>query len=303
MVIPPTIFVLGVTLLGHAVEKSKQEEKAARESESSNIKEELSELQDQLKEAKSNGNTTTLYTTIEKLKEKQKETENKIQEIKIKYSSVNLHNTVVYPSLAFVLFLGINELNLYLYKNNEMLLFVALLIIEVCLIFFGLLKIYKSLNLIQEISLNKKEEDYFDKITETIKSALTQYEQNKKEEVSIEFTSKVFPLNVTCSTELKIDFRVRLKKGSLLQDVEIWFFIPDEFELINPTESWRQSASFISPNIRTVKVKVGDLSVGPFSRRSLEIKTPPLSGNYSIRYSIKGLGYYGETRELKLIAG
>ncbi len=65
LVVPPTIFVLGVTLLGSAVERSKQEEKAARESESSLIKEEIQKIEEELNKAKKNGDTTNVYKKLE----------------------------------------------------------------------------------------------------------------------------------------------------------------------------------------------------------------------------------------------
>lgn len=305
MVISPTVFVLGVTLLGNAVEKSRQEEKAAKESESSTIKKEIEEVEEKLGKAKKDGDTTEVYASLEVLKNRQKQTNHKIQEIKNRYNSINLINTVIYPSGAFLMVLFFNQYCIYLLKLNFIGLMIIALISEALLLVYGLIKLYRSLSLIEEISVNKKESEYYDQIVYSIKSALTQYEQDKKEEVNIEFIKKAFPLNVTCSTELEIDFRVNLKKGTILDNVAVWFYVPDGFDLIRPSESesWRQPADFIMPNIRTVRVIVGKISIGPFSPRSLKIKTPSNPGKYSIRYSIKGDGYDGLSQDLKLIVG
>ncbi len=306
LVVSPAIFVLGVTLLGNAIEKSKQEEKAARESESTKIKKDIEEVEKSLDKAKKDGDTTKIYKSLSKLKDKQKDTERKIKEIKIKYNSINLYNTVVCPWVSLLLALFVNQYSQFTYKNaGTSWLFWAGIALQVVFVAYGAFKIYKSLQLIEEISSSKKESDYFDQFVQSIKSALTQYEQSKKEEVSIEFIDKAFPLNVVCSADLKIDFRVKLEKGTMLENVSVWFFVPDGFELLKPaeSESWRQGADFTPPNIRTIKVVLGKISIGPYKSSSFKVKTPSIPGKYSIRYNIKGDGYAGPNQEIKLIVG
>lgn len=305
LVISPTIFVLGVTLLGSAVEKSKQEEKAARESESSIIKKEIEEVEKSLIKAKKDGDTTEVYYKLSVLKKREKDTNSKIQEIKNKYKAIDLLNTVIYPCVAFLLVLILNQYDVFLYKTNLMTPLYIVFLSQILLLVYGLFKIYYSLRLIEEISISKKESEYYDRAIECIKSALTQYDQDKKEELSIEFIEKSFPLNVTCSTELEIKFKIGFKKGTVLNDVSVWFYIPDGFDLIKPPESdsWRQSSKSTVPNIRTVKIFLGKISIGTLTPGSLKIKTPEVAGKYSLIYSIKGDGYNGSNNELKLFVG
>lgn len=305
LVISPTIFVLGVTLLGNAIEKSRQEEKAARESESSTIKKEIVDVEKSLNKAKKDGDTTDVYNSLEALRKRQKNTNDKIKGIKIKYNSINLLNTVIYPCIALLLALIFNQYSFSLFKQIEDISMYKILSLSIILILYSLYKIYKSLKLIEEISSNKKESEYYDQIIRCIKDALTQYEQTKKENASIEFTNKSFPLNITCSAEMEIEFMVTLAKGSVLNNTEVWFFIPDGFDLIQPPESksWRQSPDFVPPGIRTVKIELGKVNIGRSSPGKLKIKTPSVAGKYSLRYSLQGDGYDGPTQELKLIVG
>jgi len=67
LIISPTVLVLGVTLLGNAIEKSKQEEKAARDSESTKIQKEIEDIEKSLNKAKKDGDTTEVYDNLEVL--------------------------------------------------------------------------------------------------------------------------------------------------------------------------------------------------------------------------------------------
>lgn len=177
-----------------------------------------------------------------------------------------------------------------------------ILVSQILLVFYGIRKIYLSLLLIQEINANAKESEHYDSMRETFKLALAEYDQSKKAEVSIKFIDKSFPLNVNVSTELTISFRVKLEKGSVLNNVYVWFFIPDGFELIYPSEgeSWRQAADYDRPNIRTVKIGIGTLSIGPYISGALKIKTPATADKYTIRYKIYGDGYTGSAQDVIL---
>ncbi len=88
-------------------------------------------------------------------------------------------------------------------------------------------------------------------------------------------------------------------KGNVLHNTNVWFYVPDEFELINPpdSESWRQGADYNPPNIRTVKVLIGTLSTGPYIRGSIKIKTPNTPGKYEVSYKVFAEGYEGGTKQ------
>jgi len=304
LAISPTVFVFSVTLLGDAIERSQQEEKAARENDKKNIQDDITKVEKALQSAKKDGNTTTLTDELEDLKKKQTQTEKKINDIKIKYSSIDFSNTVLYPCAAFLLSLAARPLIVFFGDKNQ---FSSVLVIvsQLLLISYGIIKIYKSLRLVQEISANKKEGEHYDRLKETFKLALFEYYQSNKEDVLVEFIDKAFPLNVATSMELAINFRVKLTKGSVLQNACVWFYVSDGLELIDPPEkdSWRQRSDYTPPNIRTVKISLGTLSIGPWTPRILKLKTPATAGKYLLRYAVRADGYFGSMKDLTLLVG
>lgn len=305
LAISPAVFIFSATLLGTAIEKAHQEEKAARENDKDKIQKQLDELEVIFESAKKDQNISLITDKIKDLKIDQAYADKKIYEIKKKYNRINFDNTLLFPCIAFLIVLGLgilgSILNSYIPEAASQLL----IILKFILLLYGVMKLYLSLKLIQEINANKKESEQHDRLRETIKHALQEYDQEGKEDVEISFVDKTFPLSVTCSAELSIDFKVKLKTGSIITNLYAWFFVQDGFELVDPPESrsWRQSRDYAFPNIRTVKVSLGTLNVGPYKPGTLKIKTPNIPGKYTLRYKLNGDRYSGPTQDLLLFVG
>lgn len=301
LTIAPTVFVFSVTLLGTAIEKSQQEEKSARENDKENLKKEIDDIEKSLKQVRRDGNTVTLDSKLEVLRKKQGKSEENINEIKIKYSRINLNNSVIYPCVALLLVVLSNPLIVVF--QNQFLGFSLVIFSEILLVIYSTIKIYQSLILVQQISENKKESESYSKLKDTIKLALEEYDQGKKEEVSVIFIDKAFPLNTTTSTELEIEFKLKLQKGHILNNVYVWFFVADGFDLLNPKEFWKQDSDYDPPSIRTVRVRIGTVSEGRFWPGTLKIKTPASSGKYFLRYKVLGDGFSGSQKDLSILVG
>ncbi len=199
IVVSPTIFIFCVTLLGDAIEKAQLEEKAARENDAKGNKEEIEGIEKIIVKAKIDGDTTGLTKKLEHLKKNKKSIEARLEKIKNKYDRISLKNTVTIPVLAFVLVLG--SIPIVEYGNQKFSVSGSIALLFLLLIFiFGIAKLYWSLQLVQSISASKRQSETYDRVRETIKLALTEHEQSKKEEVNVTFTEKAFPLNVTVST-------------------------------------------------------------------------------------------------------
>ncbi len=302
LAISPTVFVFSVTLLSDAIEQAQQEEKAARENDKSNIQKDITEVETALKKAKEDGKITDeLNEKLTRLQSRRQETEKKIKDIKIKYSAIDFRNTVVYPCFSFLLSILISPLrNL---SGNFDISYYLIFFSQTLLLLYGIIKIYNSLQLVQQVTTKKKSGEYFSQIKVAFKDALEEYYQSTREEVSLEFINIAFPLNIAPSTELNIPLRAEITKGSILRNASIWFYVADGLELIDPpeTSSWRQAANYNPPNIRTVRVRFGDLSVGSYTPRTLKLKMPIIPGKYLLRYTVKGDGYSGPSKDLTIL--
>lgn len=302
LAIAPAIFIFSVTLLGYAVSRAEQEEKAARENDKENIRNEIAEIERTLKQAKSDGDTTALQAKVDDLKKKQEELEQTILEIKEKYTAINLINTVVKPSGAFIasIISGFVASNIEPTFLHGVSLSIVLYVIQFSLVAYGIYKLYLSLSLVQEISITKDESSSFEETKNAYKQALEEYYDSRKEDVKIWFTDKKFPFTVNMDTNLKISFRVKLTKGSILRNANVWFYIDDGIELVSPSEesAWRQSENYNPSSVRTVKISLGDLSIGSNTPRSLKLKTPSFTGKFLLRYEIHADGFKSDSQDV-----
>lgn len=304
IVVPPAIFIFTVTLLGAAAEKSHAEEKIEMEKDEQATKEEIAKIDNQIKDQAKKGNLEELLKNLEFLKNHKKQSDNKIKTIKKKYNSINLSNALVYPFFCFMgamylAHIGVEILN----KSNGSTWVVAFVAAIIILLFIGLLKTYRALLLVQEISVNKKEKEYFDHFKDAFKAALYEDRDDLKAEVGVRFADHSFPLNLNTDTEIKLPFRVKLNKGSVLSNLSVWFFVPDGLELIKPNEKdgWRQGPDYNPPNIRTVRVNIGKVSLGPYTPGILIIKSGKEKGKYTIKYRVYADGYVGSEEFIELI--
>jgi hypothetical protein len=301
LVVSPAVFVFSITLLGTAIEQSKQEEKAARENDKTTLEKEIEEIQKSLQAVKADGDTTHLTDKLEHLKNKRIQSEKKLKQIKIKYSAISLSNTVLYPCASYILCVLFSSLTPSLLLKRDMLI---VLLCQAILFIYGTTKLCKSLFLVQQISADKRESESYSLLRDSIKTALSEHEQGKREEVSIKFHSNEFPLNASISKELNITFSVALIRGSVLKDAAMFFFVPDGFGLIDPPEdkAWRQPLDFSIPRARTVKLPLGNISVGTSIRdTTLKITTPANPGKYVLKYRLHAEAYAGTITEVTIL--
>jgi len=176
-------------------------------------------------------------------------------------------------------------------------------ILAIVFICCGIFRVIKALRLVQEISLIN-EEFQIKKMSTAFSNALIGHDKSKEPELDISFRDISLPIRTKINTNLTINFRVKLTNGSYVEDVYVWFYVPDGFVLIKPSEneSWRQGADFTIPNIRTVKVHMGKVSIGPYTPGNINLQTPSVCGEYILIYKIFGTGYQTKDREeIKII--
>jgi hypothetical protein len=304
--IAPTVFIFSVTLLGTAIENSEQEEKKARDNDKKNLKNEIDDIEKSINSARKNGDTKSLTNQLETLKAKQAKSEANINDIKVKYQRINLNNSVLYPCVALLLVFLANVL-IVIFKNQPLFVKLLLILSDILLVLYGMIKIYRSLELVQKISANTKESEKYSKLKDIIRLALDEHDeqiqQANSEEVSLKFIDKAFPLNTTPNTDLEIKFHVKLERGNIIDNVDAWFFIADGFELLNPTKFWKQNSNYDLPNVRTVKIPIGKLNKDLVSPGTLKLKTPTNPGKYILRYKVYGDGFAGSQNDLSILVG
>jgi hypothetical protein len=180
--------------------------------------------------------------------------------------------------------------------------YIVLWVFSAIAIILGILKLSRSLILAQEIS-RTSDELQMKRMTESFKAAMVAV--NKESEVALSITFKNISGSQTYkqSTELSINFSLKITNGKIAHNVEIWFFTPDEFGLVLPSEkdAWRQGKDFVPPHIRTIRKELDTVRFGTSTPSSVTVKTPALSGNYLILYRIYSDEYKSKREQIELI--
>lgn len=291
------LFILAISLLGNAIERAKEEKTKAEEQESKDTEARISDIENKIKEAKETGDTTELETELGKLKRTKKEAEAEIKRIQKKYSLLEFKKCVLYPGGFFILAIILNELAQIYFKFTTVFWVGSILAIVK-----GSYRLCRCLILAQKIATTS-EEFQTRKLTEAVRKALASHDKAKSVELGIAFKDIEFPYTCKKNTEIKLDLRLWLNQGLVAREMVIWFFIPDGFELISPDEinRWRQPDDFLIPNIRTVKIGVGNLNIGLTYSKSIKIKCPNIPGEYLLMYSLHSEGYSGPREQVKII--
>lgn len=296
-----TVFIFAVTLLGNVIERAREEKTETKRQKHKDFEIKINDIENKVKTAKEKGDPDKLIKELQRqlreLKKNREKFDKQLKQIQNKYSLLRFKQSVIYPGRFFIFSISLNEFAKIYIDNIE--ISITLWISSVIAIGIGIYRMCRCLLLVQEISA-VSEEFQAKRLVQALITALDSREKKKEEELSISFQEISFPHTCSQNTELRIPFRVILEKGKIARRVRVWFFIPDGFELIAPKTSWPQSSNFIVPNIRTVKIELGDVSIGPWKPGSLRIRTPDTAGDYFLMYTLYAEGYRSARDQLKI---
>ncbi|MCK4248436.1 MAG: hypothetical protein KAX15_01525 [Candidatus Omnitrophica bacterium] len=294
------VFIFVVTLLGSAINKAQEEESKTKEQQKKDFELKINDMGNKIKTAQTTGDTSDLEKQLKDLVDNRRKFDKQLKKIKNKYSLIKFKEAVILPGAFCVLSVLVNELTQNF--NTCSTIVIICWVLAVALLVIAIARIFKCLSLVQEISISSQEYQT-QKMAEAFVSALELHEKKHNEELDITFQNITFPHQAQPAEELSIDFRVKLIKGKVAENVAVWFHIPDEFEIVSPSHSWRQAPDFVVPNIRTVKVLLGKISQGPYTPRTLKIKCPQTIGKYFIMYRIYADGYSNERKDAEILVG
>jgi hypothetical protein len=292
------VFVLAVSLLGNAIERAKEEKTKAEEQERKDTEARISGIENKIKEVKETGNIAKLETELGKLKRTKKEAEAEIKRIQKKYSLLEFKKCVLYPSCFFLSAIVLNEVAKIYEMDTEF--SIASWVLSIILMGIGVYRLRLCLILAQEVSVTS-EEFQTKKLVEAVRNALDLQEKGKLAELELSFRRINFPHKCKKDTEIEIMFWVSLKKGIVARRSKVYFFIPDGFEPIYPSESWRLPEDASLPNIRVISVELGDIDIGLRTGGMIKIRTPKISGEYELMYNLYAEGYYSQGEKVGII--
>ncbi len=305
-----TVYTLSITFLGRAIEYAKEDENQAEAERASEFQERISDVENRVQQAKTTGNAIELEAQLATLKADRENHKKKIFKIKEKYARLGFGEGVASPSIFLVFSSLLSEMGKQSDWSGQFLVFlpVAVFILSLISLFFGGLRLGQVLTTLQEVATRpvKKSDLDAEKIATIMADVLVrrdvESESKKIEKLEVVVRGGT-PIKCNLSEEISITFVSSIKQGKIVRNVRIFVFVPDEVNLISPAEilSWRQSETYEPPNIKTIQVSVGDVSVGISNPKILKVRAPGAEGTYTIYYRVYGDGYFDDRQKLELI--
>ncbi len=276
------VFIFAVTLLGSAVARAQQEEERRKEEQRKDLDLKIQDLQNKINALKESGDSSQLEAQLKQFNDAKKKFSKELVDIRRKYSRLEFNQCVTIPGSLFLVSAMLAQTSKLITVSEVS--FIVWLLAAITL-GWGLYRLSLSLILVQEISLSSQELQH-KKMTEAFKAALHAFEQERQAQLKITIVSPVFPHKCKPDSEIRIQTRTGLTKGRVAHNVEIWFYVPDGFGLVNPPENkaWRQASDFVVPNIRTVKFELNSIRFGPYTPNVLVLKAPSIAGKYTLMY-------------------
>lgn len=286
----PLVWVLGVTFLGKAIEKGKKslEEKTAGDLRQ--IEKQFEKAEKAFEEAKETKESSKIKKAQKSLVEigKQKRiSEKALQRIKERYGLLALHKAVVIPfigSVTLIILGKIMEVNSLGFDIRAVMLGASVVIL-----FLLFKRVFGIMVVIQELSI-PSEEASFKQMSEALKYALAEHEKEKEPEIKLDFETP-FPREVKVRQEIKVKFKLWLTKGKFVEDAEVLFCAPPEFDFSGGSGKWHQNDDYDIPNALTTKVRIGNMKKGMTEPREITITIPENPGKYPMIYRIYSKEY------------
>jgi hypothetical protein len=277
------VFTFSVTFLSDAIEESRRKQDEVEKKKLNDFELKLNDLQNKINEFKQSGNSEGVEQLLREINQAKRKQEKEIKRIRQKYNSLQFQSSIIIPGSAFVISYICSEI----YKSNQLTFHIGIVvcILSLILLAYGTYRVLLCLSVVQEISLIA--ENPKNRMRDAFIEALRVHDKDNQETINIAFPKLTFPLKVSPGSEIKINYRVNVLTGKSVHDCEAWYFIPDGFELISPTENFRQSDDFVVPNIRTVRIKHNTVVKDTSSSNTLICKAPMINGKYFILYRAK----------------
>lgn len=293
-----TVFVLAVSLLGRAVRMSVEEQEKVEKDRKEDNDKRLQEIQGELDRAKKKGiqpDIKRLDKILKGLKRKERIHLLKLWWIKRKPAFLRASWGALIPGAFFLIAIVLSVLALY--WAHEASIASIYMWLAVAAMFFGICFVCLTLKVIESVAVTS-EETAFSREVQRMKTALREFEEERKPELRLEFRDKQPPFSMVTESEESIKFGVGLSKGGIARKVEVAFFAPSGFKFPDSTST--RPAIFL-PDYATTLIEVGDVSEPLVTPRSVKLKAPSKPKTYLVFYRLYCEGSYSDFDEFKVV--
>lgn len=284
-----TVFVLAVSLLGRAIilsteEQAKLEEKAKNENEN-----EIKSLQEKLNEARrtSRVDIGSLQQSLRDLEAKDSKHRRKLNWIRMKPKLLTATWGALIPAAFFIVSIIFSGLGLNIF-------------ISIFTLVIGIVFVCLTLKVVEGVAVTSEEVASIKQI-EIFKTALIEFEEQKKPKLDFTFRDVEPPFHAKVGEQITIHFYIGLLQGDIAKRLKTLFLAPPDFEFINQN-TWIQGkdknlvAGYITTEVNSTECRHGILTPA-----KLIIKVPTTKGTYTIYYRITCEGFDSGRKSFEII--
>lgn len=293
-----TVFVIAASLLGRAIEEAAREQEEVARKKESEFDETIAELQTKSNEAETDKAIDDLKKQIDEYEERKRKAEKESEGISKRYGLLTVSGAVLYPGMFFLFSIVLAGIARYTATVPLTLVSNILWGLALVALIWGSYRICKCLKVIESVAITT-EEAQFKKNTQALEMALKRHEESKRPKLELNFKKRRTPFSFKPNAEETIDFNVRVEHGFVAKNVEVWFFAPKVFEFPGE-DTGHQDSDFVIPDALTAVIKMGDLMHGTRYPKSINIKMPSKTGEYSLLYRLKSEDFTSERIEFKV---
>jgi hypothetical protein len=283
------IYVLSVTQIGKSTELSSEKQQDIIAEQKQLAAKQIERLQNQLDEAREIGHLNN-DRLMQDLAESQAEIE--IYETGIKHLRertllLGRNGAVVWPGSSFLATIVFSAAATAIIEINEIIA-LALWIIGIFTLIFGIYRIFRTLGAIQEVTIASR--DAIDRLPEAVKSALLDIELSRKPELELAFTDEQPPLHAAPGQPYSINFKLSISKGEIARNISLFLACPPGFTF---TKSLLCAPPSVEPykNYSSILLELDNITLGVNTYYKIIVQTPATPGNYTCIYMISCEGF------------
>ena len=297
-----TIFVFAVSLLGRAMEAAATSEKQKLAERKKHNAEEMRAIKKEIEKAEASGQIPRgLRRKLDKLERRDSKFGKELSQIRKPPKLLTVRGGIVPCGVLLLAALVLTGLAWYLsaVENLIWMIHVFIWIPGLEAIGYTVSRIYQCLRVIESVAV-PSEEAALAKETEAVKTALREFEEEKRPELELSFKDAQPPFHVKAESEILIEFSIMLSRGDVGRKAEIYFAAPPGFEFPDSPKKLpplgEEYANYVCTGIECANITKGIYTLG-----EVKLKAPSQPKHYTLYYYLFCEGFSSEPKELDVV--
>lgn len=272
-----TVFVLSVSLLGRAIERSQTEQARILQERSERLQRQKTEVEKRLGSATSEAEVRDLEAKLKRLRRELRTYRKKLRRANRMATQLGVVGVVIVPGTAFLLSIVCAEITQLVIGHCIKLLLISVSLLSLLVGIYFLLKSLRAL----EFTALTTEDVSLRQTTIALQKALEEHEDRRTPKLRLKLTEPS-PIEVSKGAEFSLEFALGLRTGFSARGVEVWCLIPPGFRFIDAQKVWQQGDTHEKyPGYWTTIETFESIKKGVTYESAFKIKAPDSEGVYT----------------------